>query len=202
MEWYLSSLLKNDQEMNFMIESFKNMDNNTIKSIFSMKGQNMTDEQINMMKMQMNPNLLKMAAKSNFGGNTGSNYPPSNSYNPSSSHTHSANCSHMTNQGNGQASVENNNVGNNTKMPAFPQNMDFSSMMNFMQQNPELIKNFMGNSNMAGLFGKDNNSMMSSMSTVLWLIGIPGRIKAFLNSFRGRMLILFVIILIISYFYR
>jgi len=168
-----------------------------------MKGQNMTDEQINMMKMQMNPNLLKMAAKSNFGGNTGSNCSTTNSYDPSSSsHTHSANCSHMTNQANGQSSFENNNAGNNAKMPAFPQNMDFSSMMNFMQQNPELIKNFMGNSNMSGLFGKDNNAMMSSMSTILWLIGIPGRIKAFLNSFRGRMFILFVIILIISYFYR
>ena len=187
--------------MGFMIDSFKNMDNNMIKSIFSMKGQNLNDDQINMMKMQMNPNLLKMAAKSNMGNinaNTGIN-----DTNVNSSHTHSQNCSHENNQESVATPSQNNNSNTNSqKAPTFPAGMDFSSMMSFVQQNPELLKNVMGNSNMAGMFGNDNNAMMGSMNTILWLMGFPQRIKNFFNSTQGRLFIAFIIFLIISYFYR
>ena len=188
--------------MSFMIESFKNMDNNTIKGIFSMKGQNLSDEQINLMKMQMNPNLLKMAAKSNIP-NPNANLSTNPNISNNTSHNNS-DCNHMNNSSTVSTTPQNENssTSSNNKSPGFPGGMDFSSMMSFVQQNPEILKSVMGNSNMAGLFGNDNNSMMSTMNTIIWVMGFPQRIKAFFKSTKGKILIAFVIVLIIGYFYR
>jgi len=74
-------------------------------------------------------------------------------------------------------------------------------MLKFAQQNPEMLKNIMGNSGMFG-GGQDNQKMMQSMETILWLLGFPQRVKSFFGSTQGKLFIVFVIILIIAYYYR
>jgi len=183
-----------DSEMNFMIDSFRNMDNNTIKNIYNMKGQNLNDDQINMMKMQMNPSMLKMASNYQFGQNTNqtNNKPqPQPPKVEEDNHQHQTACTHNNNQ-----TVTSNQ---NNKPMNFPQNMDFSSMLKFAQENPEFLKSMMG-SQFGG--GKDNNAMLGSMNTILWVLGFPQRVKNYCKSTQGMITIFLIIMLIIAYFYR
>jgi len=168
-----------DSEMNFMIDSFRNMDNNTIKNIYNMKGQNLNDDQINMMKMQMNPSMLKMASNYQFGQNTNQTnnktQPPKVEEENNQlyqQHQHSTTITHNSNQ-------PDTSINQNNKPMNFPQNMDLSSMLNFAQENPEFLKSMMG-SQFGGGGGKDNNAMLSSMNTVLWILGFPQRVKKLL----------------------
>jgi len=176
-----------DNEMDFMASQFRNMDNATIKSLYAMNVQNLSDEQINMMKMQMNPSMLKMAAKASTGG-TNMNAGINTNSDSSTTCTHNQPTQVQANTNTGSA-------------PSFPQGMDFSSMLKFAQQNPDMLKNMMGNSGMFG-GGQDNQKMMQSMETIFWLLGFPQRIKSFFGSTQGKIFIAFVIMLIIAYYYR
>jgi len=188
------------------------MDNNTIRSMYQMQGMNLTDEQINFMKNNINPNMMKMAAEINTP------LPNTNSYstNNDSNINNQSNSSNIDNNNlineNQISNIINNNVNNvsgQQQMPnafanGFP-NMDINSMMDFIQKNPNIM-NMMG-PRMSNMFGgansgMDPNLMMNSMQTILWIMSLPTRIKQFFSSLRGKLLLLFLFILIISYFFR
>lgn len=190
---------------------FKNMDNNMIKSIYQMQGMNITDEQINFMKNNMNPDLMKMAADMNptfpapSNNNNNQNISTQNTTN-SGDNLNSENYSSNSPNAN-SSSVNNTNQQQNPNpfgSGGFP-NMDMNSMMDFIQKNPNIM-NMMGPqmSNMfgGGANGMDPNLMMNSMQTILWIMSFPSRIKQFFSSTKGKILILCLLFLIISYFFR
>jgi hypothetical protein len=202
--------------MNYMVEMFKSMDTATIKSMMSMQGMNISDDQINMMK-NMNPDMLKVIknmTRSGTGGfrNMAQNYPNTTNY----SNNNISNSS-PSNQNNPYNNFSNNNISNNppsnqnnppnnSQMPPFKggfpdlKNMDINSMMKFMQDNPQIM-NMMG-PQMSQMFGPgaNNEMMMKSMQNILWIVSLPSKIKAFFTSTRGMMFIMLVIVLIVSYY--
>lgn len=165
---------------------FKNMDTNTIKAMTQMQGMNLTDDMINMMKNNITPEMMKMAASVN---NTNSNIS-------------SINTNNYTDALNNNDSINSNNPS--TMNGGLP-NMDMSSMMNFIQKNPQIM-NMMG-PQMSNMFGGANpnidpNMMMSTMQTIFWIISLPSRIKNFFTSTRGILLIICIITLIYAYFFK
>ena len=186
---------------------FKNMDNNMLKSIYQMQGMNITDEQVNFMKNNLNPDLMKMAADMN------PSFPnPSNNSslikNSTNSNTNSLNTEHYSSN---NSNINNISLSNPNQQPmpnafgngAFP-NMDMNSMMDFMQKNPNIM-NMMG-PQMSQMFGGQNgidpNLMMNSMQTILWILSLPTRIKQFFSTIKGKVLLICLLFLIISYFFR
>jgi len=224
------SQLKNmgDDELNSMMGMMKGMDNNTIKSMMAMQGMNYTDDQINMMKNNMNPDMFKMMKNMNGGANTNSNSnkvtPTNNTNNNNNNNLNTASRIDREDdlagneEGNGQTQTYkgNQNTQNNTpfggmkNMPDLS-NMDMGSMLKFIQSNPQMMNMmgpqfanmFPGGNNQTGGGGPGNqDAMMNAMQSIFWLMGLPARIKAFFTSTRGIILSLFILFLIISYFYR
>lgn len=208
-----------------MSSMFKGMDNETLKSMMKMQGMDISDDQISLMKNNMNPNTFKMMAQNshlyeNMPRNSNNNNNSRNTQYTSSDNNSSNNDEptvSSTPTATTSVSANNNNVNANMNMgmggmPNFGdlKNMDMASMMKFVQSNPQIM-NMMG-PQFAGMFGGGNNNgtgggdqnnmMMKSMENVLWLISLPQRIKAFFSSTRGKVVILFIIVLIIAYFYR
>lgn len=193
--------------MGNMANMLKSMDNATIKSIMQMQGMNLSDEQISMMKNSITPDTMKMMK--NFQGNpgmkSGSNTNSSNTSNNLNTST-SANVECSNTSGNTNISA---NAEASTAMPSlkgFPdlKNMDFSSMMKFVQDNPNLM-NMMGpqmSQMFGGQGGANNEMMMKSMQNILWFISLPQRAKSFFSSTRGILLLVLIFGLIIAYFYR
>lgn len=182
------------------------MDNNMIKSVYQMQGMNITDEQINFMKNNMNPDLMKMAVDMN----PNSPIPSSNN----SNNTTENKKTNLNNESYDNVNNSNNNISvsnQNQQQPVnFPfgngnlPNMDMKSMMDFISKNPNIM-NMMG-PQMSQMFGNgngmDQNLMMNSMQTILWFMSIPTRIKQFFSSTQGKILILCLLFLIIAYFFR
>ena len=104
--------------MNLMINQIKTMYNQTLKNMMASQGMTLTDQQIEMMKISLTPETLKMIRNSNFQ--------PSNI--------------------NNNVNINNNQTTNNpipNKMPPnMPNlaNMDFQQMLEFIKKNPELLK--------------------------------------------------------------
>jgi hypothetical protein len=200
---------------------FKNMDNSFIKSMMQMQGMNISDEQLNMMKNNLNPQLMKMAA------NTNTNNIPVQI--PSYTNTQNSNLNYSNNNlntepntnsnitsSNSNITSSNSNVNNYSSPSAgFPDlgNMDMSKMMEFIQKNPQMM-NMMG-SQMSGMFGGgggangangnpniDPNLMMNSIQTILWLMSIPSKIKQFFYSTQGKLFILLLVFLLGYYLKR
>ncbi len=187
----------------------KTMDNNALKSMMQMQGMSITDEQISMMK-NVDPQMMK-TMMNNTGGlpnmpmkaNTVPNYDTnnkneSNNLTPSSNNnTDTINSSHSTTQ---SSSLP--------QMKGFPdlKNMDFNSMMKFVQDNPQIL-NMMG-PQFSQMFGQNNTGgvnnevMMNSVQTIFWLISLPQKIKAFFTSTKGILLSCLIIYLLYSYLYR
>ena len=162
----------------------KNMDNDMIRNMMKMQGMDITDDQINLMRNNINTDLFKTIAKnSDILENVGK----------------------MNTQ---KCNLNNENIEPNrtsqptTSMPTMPGNMDMSSMLSFVQNNPQLL-NMMG-PQMAKMFGKDGNDphVAKALENIIWLMSLPQRIKAFFSSTRGKLIILAIIVLIITYFYR
>ena len=82
-------------------------------------------------------------------------------------------------------------------------NMDMNGTLKMLQDNPQLM-NMMGPqmANMFGGSGGNQEAIMNSMQTILWLMSLPQRIKAFLSSKRGMLFISFIVFLIVAYFYN
>ena len=164
-----------DEQMNFMVNQMKSMDNQTLKNLMASQGMNITDQQIEMMKTAITPETLKMLKNNNFQ--------PPNINNPN-----------IQNNQNNQ-NISNNNINNNA-MPQMPNlnNMDFSQMMNFVKSNPELLKSLSPQlSQMLGGKNIDPQIMMKAMDNIMYLVSIPGRIKRFFLSWRGICFIIFII---------
>ena len=167
-----------DEQMNFMVNQMKSMDNQTLKNLMASQGMNITDQQIEMMKTAITPETLKMLKNNNFQ--------PPNINNP--------NIQNNQNNQNNQ-NISNNNINNNA-MPQMPNlnNMDFSQMMNFVKSNPELLKSLSPQlSQMLGGKNIDPQIMMKAMDNIMYLVSIPGRIKRFFLSWRGICFIIFII---------
>ncbi len=162
----------------------KNMDNETIRNMMKMQGMDITDDQINLMRNNINTDLFKTIAKnSEMLENVGKI---------------NTNKCNLNNE-----NVEPNRIAQSTPSSSpMPGNMDMSSMLGFIQNNPQLL-NMMG-PQMSKMFGKDGNDphMMKAIENIIWLMSLPQRIKAFFSSTRGKLIILAIIVLIITYFYR
>ena len=173
---------------------------------------NITDEQLNFMKNNMNPDLMKMAADMN----PSFPIPSNNNSNTQNSYNLNTNNSNGRNLNNENQSSDNSNSNNaHVSIPAqqpiqnpignggFP-NMDMNGMMDLISKNPNIM-NMMG-PQMSNMFGNANgmdpNLMMNSMQTILWVVSLPTRIKQFLSSVKGKILILCLLFLIIAYFFR
>ena len=63
-----------DDQLNMMISQMKNMDNQTMKNMMAAQGMNLTDQQIEMMKMSLTPETLKMMRDPNFSPPNINNY--------------------------------------------------------------------------------------------------------------------------------
>jgi len=176
-----------------------------------MQGMNITDEQLNFMKNNLNPDLMKMAAEMN------PTFPIPSNTNSSSQNLTTSNTDIYTNNLNNENSSPYNsntnsiNFGNQTKQPmpnpfgngSMP-NMDMNGMMDFIQKNPNIM-NMMGpqmSQMFGGANGMDPNLMMNSMQTILWIMSLPTRIMQFFSSVKGKVLLICLLFLIISYFFR
>ena len=178
-----------DDQLKIMIEQMKNMDNQTMKNLMAAQGMNLTDQQIDMMKASLSPELLKMAQNQNFT-------------NPM------VNNNNINNNTNTNNNTNNNNTNkdvNNIQPPQMPnlENMDFSQMMDFIKKNPQLLNLISPQlSKMMGGKNIDPEIMMKSMENILWIFSIPGRIKRFMLSWRGICLIVFIIAIFYGIFKR
>jgi hypothetical protein len=163
-----------DDQINAMIGHMKQMDNQTWKNLMAAQGMNLSDQQIEMMRASLSPELFKMTQNQNF--------------------------QNLMVNNNTNNSDNNININNNVQPPQMPNlnNMDISQMMNFVKSNPELLKMFTPQlSKMMGGKNIDPEIMMKSMENILWIFSIPGRIKRFMLSWRG---ICFIILIIAIYY--
>ena len=171
-----------DEQLQVMLDQMKNMDNQTLKNLMAAQGMNMSDDQINMMKNSLSPQLLRMAQNQNFQP----------AYNNNS-------------RNNSDNNNINTNINNNTQQPQMPNlnNMDFSQMMEFIKKNPEILKMISPQlSKMMGGKDIDPEIMMKSMENIMWIFSIPGRIKRFMLSWRGICFIVFIIAILYGIFKR
>ena len=178
-----------DEQMKMMCIQMKNMDNQTLKNLMRAQGMELSDQQIEMMKMSLSPKLLKMAQNQNF---------PNQMPNQMSNQNINTN-----NNKNNNLSKDNSN--NNAQAPQMPNfgNMDFTQMMEFVKKNPELLKMVSPQlSKMMGGKDIDPEIMMKSMENIMWIFSIPGRIKRFMLSWRGICLIVFIIAIFYGIFKR
>ena len=178
-----------DDQLKIMIEQMKNMDNQTMKNLMAAQGMNLTDQQIDMMKASLSPELLKMAQNQNFT-------------NPM---VNNNNVNNNTNTNNNINNNNTNNDVNNIQPPQMPnlENMDFSQMMDFIKKNPQLLNLISPQlSKMMGGKNIDPEIMMKSMEKIMWFFSIPGRIKRFMLSWRGICLIVFIIAIFYGIFKR
>jgi hypothetical protein len=170
----------NDDQLNNMFNMMKNMDNATFKNMMKMQGMDISDDQLNMVKNSMNPDMFRMMSK--------------NSDKLDNIPTPTKNTS-LDNE------TQPTTQKTTPQQPfSIPQNMDMSSMMSFIQNNPQLL-NMMG-PQFSQMFGNNDPHMMKAIQNIMWLMSIPQRIKTFFSTTNGKMFILVIIVLIIAYFYR
>ena len=174
-----------DEQLREMIENMKRMDNQTMKNLMAAQGMNLSDQQINMMKNSLSPELLRMVQNQNF-------------QNPNMNANGNINSNNINNTINTTS-----NSNNPQQQMSNLGNMDFSQMMEFIKKNPELIKMVSPQlSQMMGGKNVDPELMMKSMENILWIFSIPSRIKKFMLSWRGVCLIVFIIAIFYGIFKR
>ena len=174
-----------DEQLREMIENMKRMDNQTMKNLMAAQGMNLSDQQINMMKNSLSPELLRMVQNQNF-------------QNPNMN----ANGNINSNNINNTINTTSNSNNPQQQMPNLG-NMDFSQMMEFIKKNPELLKMVSPQlSQMMGGKNVDPELMMKSMENILWIFSIPSRIKKFMLSWRGVCLIILLIAIFYGIFKR
>ena len=176
-----------DEQMNMMINQMKSMDNQTLKNMMAAQGMNLTDQQIEMMKMSMTPETMKMMRDPNF------QVPQMNNINTATNNIN----------------TNNNNINtNNNQIPQMPQmpnlaNMNMQEMMEYLRKNPDLLK--MISPQLSKMFGGkdiDPEIMMKSMEKIMWIFSIPGKIKKFFCSWRGICFIVFIVAIFYGIFKR
>lgn len=177
-----------------------------------MQGMNIPDDQINFIKNNLNPDLMKMAADMNPSFPIPSSGDSSMQQSTNNQNTNKNN--NLNNESYSSKNANNASVSNQTQQQqpmtnpfgnGGMTNIDMSSMMDFIQKNPNIM-NMMG-PQMSQMFGgaangMDPNLMMNSMQTILWIMSLPSRIKQFFSSIQGKVLLICLLFLIISYFFR
>ena len=163
-----------DDQLNSMAQMMKNVDNNTLKSMLLAQGMDVSDEQINMMKMSMTPEMLKVMRDSDFNFSK----TPKTTNEPQQSSSSNTGCKSSPPQ-----------------MPDFSQlsKMNISQMMEFIQKNPELLKRLAPQ--LGQMFGGkegNNEAMVKAMQNIIWLFSLPSKIKKFFFSLKGLCFIIFV----------
>ena len=185
-----------DEQLNLMTQQMKAMDNQTLKNMMAAQGMNISDQQIEMMKQSLSPEVFKMMKDPNFN--------PPNMGNPFNNNINNNNSNNITNNNNISNNINNTNQSGNMppQMPNFA-NMDFQQMMDFIKKNPELLKMISPQlSQMMGGRNIDPEVMMKSMEKIMWIFSIPGRIKRFMLSWRGVCFIIFIIAIFYGLFRR
>ena len=163
-----------DEQLNLLVKQMKNMDNQALKRLMISQGMTLTDQQIDMMKMSMTPETLKIMRNPNFQSSN-RNYINSNI-------------------SNNQTSQAKNN--NNTNMPNLA-NMDIQQMINFMKKNPELFKMISPQlSSMVQGRDADPEIMMESMEKIFRIFNFLEQIINVLFSWRGVCIIILIIAII------
>ena len=188
-----------DEQLNLMTQQMKAMDNQTLKNMMAAQGMNISDQQIEMMKQSLSPEVFKMMKDPNFN-------PPNmgNPFNNNINNNNNNNSNNITNNNNISNNINNTNQSGNMppQMPNFA-NMDFQQMMDFIKKNPELLKMISPQlSQMMGGRNIDPEVMMKSMEKIMWIFSIPGRIKRFMLSWRGVCFIIFIIAIFYGLFRR
>lgn len=182
-------------------ERFKSLDNATIAQMMRSQGMNITEEQIEILKNNMSPDTIKMA-RNNFNRSKTQTFP--------SNPTPNMNTLNQENQ-QPQTPPQSQPSSQPTQQPQMPnfssmpnlQNMDFQSMIKFLQDNPEMMK--MISPQLASMFGGKNANpdlVMKALEKLLWIFSIPSRIKRFFTSFRGICIVILFIAGIIGFIYR
>ena len=164
-----------DEQLNLMVKQMKNMDNQTLKSMMADQGMALSDQQIEMMKISMTPETLKMMRNQNF------------------QKFNIKNINSKLNK-NHNSQVQKNN--NNTNLPNLA-NMDIQQMMDFMKKNPELFKMLSPQlSNIMGGGDTPPEIMMESMEKIFRIFNFLEQIINFLFSWRGACFIILIIAII------
>ena len=176
-----------DEDLNRTAEQFKSMDNATIVQMMRSQGMNMTEQDVELLKGNVNAETLKMA-RQNFS----QSQPPSSPTSQSSQSTTSS------------QSVPNPQMQmpNMSSLPNL-QNMDYQSMLKFLKDNPQMMK--MISPQLAKMFGgkePDPDMVMTALEKIMWICSIPGRIKNFFTSWRGICFTILLIALFIGFIYR
>ena len=161
-----------DDQLNAMIGNMKQMDNQTLKNLMAAQGMNLSDQQIEMMKASLSPELIKMAQNQNF-----------------------PNPNPMTNT-NINNNVQPPQMPNLNNMD-FSQMMDFvKKNPELLKMVSPQLSQMMGGKNV------DPEIMMKSMENILWIFSLPGRIKRFMLSWRGICFVILIIAIFFGIFKR
>lgn len=164
------------------------MDNETIRSMLSSQGMSFSNQDIEFLKNAMTPETLKLMKNSNMKM-------PQIPMNQQS----------LSNQSSSPSLSQQEPLSSISSSPQMPNlgNMDYKSMLNFIKSNPEMLKMISPQlSQMMG--GKEANPefLMNAMEKILWLLNIPSEIKKFCKSKKGICIIILLLALIITHFYR
>ena len=167
-----------DEQLNLLVKQMKSMDDRTLKSMMAAQGMTLSDQQIEMMKISMTPETLKMMRNQNFQKFNIKNI-NSKLNNNQTSH------------------VQNNN---STNMPNLT-NMDIQQMIDFMKKNPELFKMLSPQlSNIMGGGDTPPEIMMESMEKIFRIFNFLEQIINFLLSWKGACFIILIIAIIYALF--
>ena len=167
-----------DEQLNLLVKQMKSMDNRTLKSMMAAQGMALSDQQIEMMKISMTPETLKMMRNQNF----------------QKFNIKNINSKYNNNQ---TSHIQNNS---STNMPNLA-NMDIQQMMDFMKKNPELFKMLSPQlSNIMGGGDTPPEIMMESMEKIFRIFNFLEQIINFLLSWKGACFIILIIAIIYALF--
>lgn len=182
-----------------MADMLKGMDNESIKSMMRSQGLTITDDQVNMMR---NPDMLHQAQKQiknnpNLMNNLGYPQNVQSQNNTSTLHDESQSCNNFDSSSD---KVSQQQKPSFPDMSSFPKNMDMGSMMDFISKNPDFIKNI--SPQLSQMMGGKDGKVPPQLETVLYLLSLPQKTRDFFKSTQGKLIVVLVICLIISFFYR
>jgi len=167
-----------DEQLNLLVKQMKSMDNRTLKTMMAAQGMTLSEQQIEMMKISMTPETLKMMRNLNFQKFNIKNI---------NSKLNNYQTSH----------VQNNNSTNMRNLA----NMDIQQMMDFMKKNPELFKMLSPQlSNIMGSRDTPPEIMMESMEKIFRIFNFLEQIINFLLSWKGACFIILIIAIIYALF--
>ena len=183
------------------------MDNETIKSMLKANNLDISDDQVNFLKNKETFNYINNQIKSNpYIQENVKNYNNNNNRNNDNIIDNKID-NNNNNKINRSTNKEDTNIPNNNpnllKDFNFPKNFDMNSIMEFISKNPNILNN-MG-PQFSNMFGPNNNNsqnLIRVINTITYLISLPQKIKSFIKSTKGIIIISLILVLIISYIFN